>query len=70
MRDVFAGLVALLLLLVAASLATTLQHYRKRRQRARESERALGRKIIAEIPTDTDLALFTIGSPDEAFESA
>ena len=59
MRDVFAGLVALLLLLVAASLATTLQHYRKRRQRARDSERALGRRIIAEIPTETDLLLFT-----------
>ena len=44
-----------LLLVVAASLATTLQMFRRRRQRARDSERALGRTIIAEIPTDDDL---------------
>ena len=47
------------LLLVAASLATTLKAYRKRRQRARDSERALGRTIIAELPTSTDLVLVT-----------
>src|SRR5579862_107694 len=59
MRDVFAGIVAVCLLLVAASLATTLKAYRKRRQRARDSERALGRTIIAELPTSTDLVLVT-----------
>jgi len=59
MRDVLAGLVALALLLAAASLATTLKRYRKRRERARASERAMGRTIVAEIPTDTDLALFS-----------
>ena len=58
-RDVFAAVVALLLLLVAASLATTLQTYRRRRERARDSERALGRRIIAEIPADADLRLFS-----------
>ena len=37
------ALVALALLLVAASLATTLQFYRRRRQRTRDAEGALGR---------------------------
>jgi hypothetical protein len=59
MRDVLAALVAIALLIVAASLATTLQQYRRRRQRARDSERALGRSIVAEIPTETDLVLFS-----------
>ena len=55
MRDFVAWVLALLLLLVAASLATTLRVYRKRRVRARESERALGRRIIAELPTSEEL---------------
>jgi hypothetical protein len=59
MRDLVAALVALLLLLVAASLATTLKTYRRRRQRSRDSEAALGRTIIAEIPGDADLRLFS-----------
>lgn len=59
MRDVVAALIALALLLLAASLATTLQYYRRRRQRARDSERALGRSIIAELPTTEDLVLFS-----------
>src|SRR5205807_442243 len=59
MRDAFAALAALLLLAIAASLATTLRHYRRRRQRARDSEVALGRRIVAEIPAETDLALFS-----------
>src|SRR5438552_16816475 len=50
MRDVIAALVALALLLVAASLATTLRAYRRRRQRTHESEVALGRAIIAGSP--------------------
>ena len=57
MRDLVAGLVAVLLLLVAASLATTLRAYRRRRQRARDSERALGRTVIAELPTADELVL-------------
>jgi hypothetical protein len=56
-RDVVAGLVAILLLLVAGSLATTLQTYRRRRQRARDTERALGRTIIAELPTSDELVI-------------
>jgi translation elongation factor EF-4 len=59
MRDVFAGVAAILLTLVALSLATTLQRYRKRRARARDSERALGRAIVAEIPAADDLVLFS-----------
>src|SRR5262245_47477168 len=59
MRDIVAALVALGLLLVAASLATTLHFVRRRRARAHDSERALGRTIIAEIPTDEDLKLFS-----------
>src|SRR5262245_60506334 len=59
MRDLIAGVVALGLLLVAASLATTLTVYRGRRRRRRDTERALGRTIVAEIPAGDDLVLFT-----------
>jgi hypothetical protein len=59
MRDLLAGILALVLLIVAASLATTLQYYRRRRQRAQDSERALGRTIVAELPTAEDLVLFS-----------
>src|SRR5437867_10073641 len=59
MRDLVAAGIALLLLIVAASLATTLTFYRKRRRQNRERERAEGRTIIAEIPADDDLVLFT-----------
>jgi hypothetical protein len=45
--------------LVAASLATTLHHHRRQRQRRRDSERALGRTIIAEVPSAADLVLFS-----------
>src|SRR5882672_8252708 len=59
MRDLVAAGVALLLLIVAASLGTTLTVYRKRRQKNREHERLLDRTIIAEIPADDGLVLFT-----------
>jgi hypothetical protein len=59
MRDVVAGVIAVALLVVAASLATTLQFYRRRRQRTRDAEGALGRTIVAEIPAGDDLVLFT-----------
>jgi hypothetical protein len=59
MRDLVAAVVALALLVAAASLATTLQMYRRRRQRARDSERALGRAIVAELPVGEDLVLFS-----------
>src|SRR3954466_4364962 len=59
MRDLFAAVVALVLLIVAASLGTTLTAFRRRRIRARDSEHALGRTVIAEIPADEDLRLFS-----------
>ncbi len=59
MRDLVAGLVALALLVAAASLATTLRYYRRRRERARDAERAMGRTVIAELPTGDDLVLFS-----------
>jgi hypothetical protein len=59
MRDLVAGIIAVGLLLLAASLATTLQVYRRRRQRARDSERALGRTVIAELPAADELVLFS-----------
>src|SRR5258707_10508225 len=55
MRDAVAGLIALALLLVAGSLATTLQMYRRRGVRARDAEDARGRRIIVELPTADDL---------------
>jgi len=59
MRDLLAALAASVLLIVAARLATTLQDHRRRRQRARDSERAMGRTIVAEIPTEETLVLFS-----------
>ena len=59
MRDLIAGVIALVLLIAAASLATTLTEHRRRRQRERADQRALGRRIVAEIPGTEDLTLFT-----------
>ena len=58
-RDIVAAFVALALVMGALSLATTLTVYRKRRRRTRDEELAQGRRIIAEIPGDDDLRLFT-----------
>jgi hypothetical protein len=59
MRDLIAWTLAIVLLVVAASLATTLQYYRRRRQRAHDSERAMGRKIVAELPITEELVYFS-----------
>lgn len=59
MRDLLAGIVALVLLVAAASLGTTLQFYRRRRRRTRERERAHGRTVVAELPAGDDLVLFS-----------
>jgi hypothetical protein len=59
MRDFVAAIVAVALIVGALSLATTLTAYRKRRRRTRDDEQALGRRIVAEIPGDDDLRLFT-----------
>ena len=58
MRDLVAGITAVLLLLFAASLATTLRFFRRRRVSARDAQRAMGRRVIAEIPAAEDLVLF------------
>ena len=58
MRDAAAALVALALLLVAGSLATTLHFYRRKVQGSRDAEEARGRAIVAELPTSEDLVLF------------
>jgi len=58
-RDFFAAIVALVLICVALGLLTTLQTYRRRLDRRRASERALGRAIIAELPTASELVLFS-----------
>ncbi|MGE0704654.1 MAG: hypothetical protein AB7F99_08505 [Vicinamibacterales bacterium] len=59
MRDVAAAFVALALLIMALSLATTLHFHRRRRVAARAREEAQGRRVIAELPTDERLILFT-----------
>jgi hypothetical protein len=59
MRDLVAAVVAIVLIVVAIRLASTLQFYRRERQRAREGERALGRRIVAEVPAADDLVLFS-----------
>lgn len=64
-RDLVAGLVAIALLVAAASLGTTLTAYRRRRQRARELDRTLGRTIVAELPTEDELV--TVSEDSEHF---
>ena len=59
MRDAVAALVAAALVFFALSLLTSLHVYRKRHRRAREDELVRGRTIIAELPTDPELTLFT-----------
>jgi hypothetical protein len=58
-RDLVAGLIALGLVLIALSLATTLHYYRRRRRSAQQSEEARGRTIVAELPTAERLVLFS-----------
>jgi hypothetical protein len=60
MRDLVAAVVAIALLLWAASLATSLRASRRRRRRQLDSERALGRTIVAEIPASDDLVLVSV----------
>lgn len=59
MRELIAGIIALLLLVFALRLAGTLQVYRRARERARSAGRAMGREVIAELPTGADLTLFS-----------
>ena len=57
MRDLVAGIIAVGLLLLAASLSTALTFFRRRRLQARAAEYARGRTVIAEIPAAEDLLL-------------
>src|SRR5262245_12900539 len=59
MRELIAALVAVLLLFAAASRQTTLRAHRRRRQRALDAERALGRTVVAELPAADDLSIFS-----------
>jgi hypothetical protein len=59
MRDLIAAIIALALLLVAVSLAATLRSHRRTRTRAYDLQHALGRWVIAEIPTAGDFILFS-----------
>ena len=59
MRDLVAAVVAAVLVFGALSLATSLTVSRKRRRRTRDDEQSRGRRIVAEIPGDDDLRLFT-----------
>ncbi|HEX2443527.1 MAG TPA: hypothetical protein VHJ77_06240 [Vicinamibacterales bacterium] len=58
MRDLVAGLVAVVLLLFALLVAATLHFHRRRRERARGAATTLGRKLIAELPLGVDLVYF------------
>ena len=57
MRDLLAAVVAVVLVVAALSLATSLTYTRLRRRRSADSERARGRTIIAELPIGEDLTL-------------
>jgi hypothetical protein len=59
MRDFVAGIAAIGLLLVAASLATTLHFLRRRRLSSLAAEHALGRTIVAELPISDEMTLFS-----------
>lgn len=59
MRDVVAALLAVCLTIVALNLATSLRWDRRRRDRLRKEVASKGRTILAEVPTDTGLTLFT-----------
>ena len=59
MRDVVAALMAVALLFFALRLATTLTRDRRKRGSEREAIAASGRRILAEIPSDTGLLFFT-----------
>ena len=59
MRDFVAALIAVVLLVVALSLATGLQMYNKRRKQTRRAASDRGQTIVAELPSERDLTLFS-----------
>ena len=58
-RDLIAAAVAVALIYVVLSLATTLHDSRRARRRKQDAERNRGRRIIAELPVGDDLTLFS-----------
>ena len=65
MRDLIAAAFAALLLVTAVSLGSTLHMLRKRRQAQRRREHQHGRRVVAELPSGTDMTLFS--EDDNAF---
>ena len=59
MRDLVAAFVAVALVVVALSMATSLHRYRQTHARLRRQLRAQGQRIVAEIPGGDDLKFFT-----------
>jgi hypothetical protein len=65
MRDLIAAAFAVLLLVTAVSLGSTLHMFRKTRQAQRRREHQHGRRVVAELPSGTDMILFS--EDDNAF---
>lgn len=59
MRNLLAGLVALLLLGFALRMLGTLRFHQRRRQQTRDAELALGRTILVELPSADELVPFS-----------
>ena len=59
MRDFVAALIVLFLLAVAVSLVARLQTYYRRREDTRRTARELGQTIVAEVPAERELKLFS-----------
>ena len=59
MRDLIAATLAVLLLVTAASLGTALHTFRQRRRAQHLREQEHGRRIIAELPSNTDMTHFS-----------
>ena len=59
MRDIVAWLIAAGLFVFALGLATSLHWYRGRRDRRRREVLDRGQSILAEVPNDEGIALFT-----------
>ena len=59
MRDLVAALIAVVLLVLALSLATGLHTHNRRRKQTRRAARDRGQTIVAELPGEGDLTLFS-----------
>ena len=70
LRDVAAAILAVALLVLAGRVATRLQAYRRRRQRASARELALGRRVVAELPTGEELVLFSEDDANSTTETS